>query len=135
MCLMIDEKKTEKFMKESDGDVKFYKVFVKSGSRLIPLYQIHLSYTEDIDEGGWATATPVEDEVDPGAVYGGAYHGYLEESRAKEVATFMKGARHRGSETVIRSVMVPSSSIVAVGREGDIAFTKMKVALEKGEKL
>jgi len=132
--LMIDEKKTEKFMKESDGDVKFYKVFVKSGSRLNPLYQIHLSYTEDIDEDGWATATPVADGVTPGAVYGGAYHGYLDESRAKEVATFMKGARPR-SETVVRSVMVPSSRIVAVGREKDVAFTKMKVALEKGEKL
>jgi len=132
--LIIDDKKTAEFKRANMGEVEFHKVFLLNKGRLSPLFQVHLDYAEDEGDDGWIRAPEKNrDMEEEGAVQGGAYHAYLNKGRAEEIKKFMTGVRAR-STTIVRSVTVPTESVVAVGRENDVAFTKMKVDVHKGER-
>jgi len=140
MCLVVDRKKTKKALREikkAGQDVEFWKVFsIVDGNRLAPLFQAQSRYSDELsDDGGILTAVdpfggggpPDGDE----GVWGGAYHAYAEERRAKDTLRFMDPVR----KCAIRKVSVRPGDILAYGRDGDVAFGSMRIDMKRGDRL
>ena len=97
-----------------------------------PLFQQSNDYSSDHEGDGWVAQKSKLDDSFPGAVFGGAYHAYVSKAKAEGTLRFMDGTR---PALAIRSVHVPPASLVAFGREGDVAFTKMQIQMQEGDRL